>query len=166
MNMTPFKRMAIRLAILSFVLCAPAAAQTAAEQSAYRAMIYTPVAALPPLPPIPDTTKQRDRSDVVLLGRIGHMTRGGGLSLNTLGVGVELPVGRWSLGGTFAYLAASCSLVWEGDSDCAGDIMLGGSARTTLLMRPLSSRPAPAKGRRAPRKASCWRGRRRRRRCF
>ena len=39
------------------------------------------------------------------------------------------------LGAMLAYMSASCGAAWEGDTDCAGDIMLGGSVRTLLTSR-------------------------------
>jgi hypothetical protein len=131
-----------------------AAAQSADEQSAYAALIYTPVAGLPPLPPFMDSLGRGNKPGVSLLGRLGHMSRGGGLSLNSFGVGVEVPRGRLRLGGTLAYMSASCGADWAGDSDCSGDIMLGGSVRTLLTSRPLGATEPPAKGRRASRTSS------------
>ena len=126
-----------------------AAAQSADEQAAYAALIYTPVAALPPLPPDAAALGSSPGSGVRLLGRLGHMSRdGGALSLNTLGIGVEVPRGRMKLGATFAYLTASCNREWQGDGDCAGDIMIGGSVRTLLTDRGLSGNEPPQKGRR------------------
>jgi hypothetical protein len=129
-----------------------AAAQSADAQSAYAALIYTPVAGLPPLPPVSDSLGRNNTSGVSLLGRLGHMSRDGGLSLNSFGVGVEVPKGRMRLGGTLAYMSASCGANWEGDSDCSGDIMIGGSVRTLLTSRTLGERARPPqKGRRASR---------------
>ena len=125
-----------------------AAAQSADEQAAYAALIYTPVAALPPLPPVVDSSGRSVGSGVSLLGRLGHMSRdGGSLSLNTFGIGVEVPRGRMRLGATLAYLTASCNWEWQGDDDCAGDIMIGGSVRTLLTSRPLGTNGPPPKGR-------------------
>jgi|SRR5687768_4003021 len=124
------------------------AAQSADEQAAYAALIYTPVAGLSPLPPVADSLGRNLGSGVKLLGRFGHMSRGGGsLSLNTFGVGVEVPRGRMRLGATLAYLSASCNWEWKGDDDCAGDIMIGGSIRTLLTNRPLGASDPPQKGR-------------------
>lgn len=131
-----------------------AAAQSADDQSAYVALIYTPVAGLPPLPPLTDALGSAPGSGVTLLGRLGHMSRRGGLSLTTYGLGVEVPKGRTRLGATLAYLSASCGLAWAGDSDCDGDIMLGGSVRTQLSSRPLGESAPPRKGRRAPANAN------------
>ena len=123
-------------------------AQSADEQAAYAALIYTPVAGLPPLPPIADSLSRNSGSGVSLLGRLGHMSRGGGsLALNAFGVGVEVPRGRMRLGATLAYLTASCSMEWKGDDDCAGDIMIGGSVRTLLTSRSLGASGPPPKGR-------------------
>jgi len=113
-------------------------AQSIGEESAYRALIYTPVAGLPPLPPVTDSLGHHNGSGITLLGRLGHMSRQGGLSLTTYGVGVEVPRGRMRLGATFAYLSASCTGDWIGDPDCSGDIMLGGSIRTLITEKPLS----------------------------
>jgi hypothetical protein len=124
------------------------AAQSADEQAAYTALIYTPVAGLPPLPPVIDSLGRSVGSGVSLLGRLGHMSRdGGSLALNTLGVGVEVPRGRMRLGATLAYLTASCNWEWKGADDCAGDIMIGGSVRTLLTNRPLGANGPPQKGR-------------------
>lgn len=127
----------------------PAAAQSADEQSAYVALIYTPVAGLPPLPPLTDSLGRAPGAGVTLLGRLGHMSRRGGLSITTYGLGVEVPKGRTRLGATLAYLSASCGLEWAGATDCDGDIMLGGSVRTQLSDRPLGETEPPRKGRRA-----------------
>lgn len=135
-----------------------AAAQSADEEAAYVALIYTPVAGLPPLPPITDSLGRRNGSGVTLLGRLGHMSRDGGLSLNSFGVGVELPKGKTRLGATLAYMSASCGLGWEGDSDCSGDIMLGGSVRTLLTSRALGASEPPAKGRRTSHASSTTNG--------
>lgn len=150
--MTRITSTALVLACAIPALCAPPlAAQSTEEQSAYVALIYTPVAGLPLLPPLLDAAASRTASGVVLQGRFGHLSRQGGLTLTTLGAGVELPAGRWRVGGTLAYLSGSCSAAWAGDSQCAGDIMVGGSARTILTTRPLGSEAAPSKGRRASR---------------
>jgi hypothetical protein len=134
----------------TFLLSVPALSQsaTANDQSAYVALYYTPVAGLPPLAPSIDTSNHRLGSGVVLQGRLGQMSRRYGLSLTTMGLGVELPVGHWNVSGTLAYLSASCGPEWAGDSDCAGDIMIGASARRTLLTRPLGDAPS-VKGKRA-----------------
>ena len=128
-----------------------AGAQSVDQQSAYRAMIYTPVAGLPPLPPVIDSLGRQGSSGITLQGRLGHMSRNGGLSLTTYGAGVEIPRGRLRLGATLAYMSASCGFEWEGDSDCSGDVMLGGSVRGLLLSAPVGEKPAsPVKGRKAP----------------
>jgi hypothetical protein len=114
-------------------------------------MIYTPVAGLPPLPPVIDSLGPKGSSGITLQGRLGHMSRRGGLSLTTYGAGVEIPRGRMRLGATLAYMSASCGFEWEGDSDCSGDVMLGGSVRGLLLSTPVGEKPAPpVKGRKAP----------------
>ncbi len=136
-------------AALVCAIALPAAGQTNAQHAAYRAMIYTPVAGLPPLPPSLESLGRRGTSRVTLSGRVGHLSREGGLSIKTLGLGVEIPAERWRLGATFAYLAASCGEDWEGDSDCSGDIMLGASARRTLTSKPLGDGVATEKRRRA-----------------
>jgi len=144
-----------RLVGLALGLCAlsaaahRAAAQSAEEQSAYVALIYTPVAGLPPLPPNADSLGRSNGSMFSLQGRLGHMSRRGGLSLTTYGIGVEMPRGRTRFGATLGYLSASCGFEWEGDSDCDGDIMMGGSVRTWLTTRPLGPSPPPVKGKRA-----------------
>ncbi|MDF2774105.1 MAG: hypothetical protein K0S86_3602 [Geminicoccaceae bacterium] len=121
----------------------PAAAQSADEQSAYLAMIYTTVGGLPPLPPSTDSLGRTIGSGFVLHGRLGHTSRSYGPTLNGFGVGVEFPTGRYSFGGTLAYLSASCDADWAGDaSECAGDIMIGGTVRATLASRPLGGTPA------------------------
>ena len=126
-------------AVLVLAIALPAAGQTANQHAAYRALIYTPVAGLPPLPPSIGSLGSRGATRTMFTGRVSHLSRVDGLSLNTAGVSVELPVNRWRLGGTFAYVSASCGTVWEGDTDCSGDIMLGGSARTTLTTKPLGA---------------------------
>ena len=118
-------------------LVGTARAQSANETSAYVALYYTPVAGLPPLAPSADTSSRRSGSGFLLQGRMGEMSRRYGLNLKTMGLGVEFPMGRWNVGGTLAYISASCGPEWANDSDCAGDIMLGGTARRTLLSRPL-----------------------------
>ena len=124
-----------------------AGGQSIDQQSAYRAMIYTPVAGLAPLPPVIDSLARKGSNGITFLGRLGHMTRGGGLSLTTYGAGVEIPRGRMRLGATLAYLSANCGFEWEGDSDCAGDVMLGGSVRGLITSMPVGEKPAPVKGR-------------------
>lgn len=123
-----------------------AAAQDANKQSAYVALIYTPVAGLPPLAPNADSLGTK--SGITLQGRLGHMSRQGGLSLTSYGMGVELPKGRTRFGATLAYMSASCGFDWQGDNDCAGDIMLGANVRSWLLTRPLGESPPPVKGKR------------------
>lgn len=118
---------------------APAAAQSNAEVAGYLALSYTPVGALAPLPPSLGTGATSTGSRYVLQGRWGRLSPATGLSNNTIGAGIEFPAGRWRLGGTLAYLSVSCTEDWEDFSDCDSDIMLGGSARTTLLARPLAS---------------------------
>ena len=129
----------------------PAKAQSHDDESAYRALIYTPVAGLPPLAPPTDSLGHRQGSGVTLLGRLGHMSRdGGALSISTYGVGVEVPRGRIRLGATLGYLTASCTGEWVGDPDCSGDIMLGGSVRTLIAQKPLTGdQPPPRKGKRS-----------------
>lgn len=135
------------LALLPGLAATTVAAQSAEEQSAYVAMIYTPVAGLPPLPPLLDLVSGARNSGVVVHGRYGHLSRRGGLTLTSLGGGVEMPRGRWRLGGTMAYLNASCGLDWAGTNDCAGDVMFGASARTVLTERPLdASAPRSRRG--------------------
>jgi len=130
---------------------APAAAQSNAEVAGYLALSYTPVGALAPLPPSLGTGTTSTGSRYVLQGRWGRLSPATGLSNNTIGAGVEFPAGRWRVGGTLAYLSVSCTEDWEDFSDCDSDIMLGGSARTTLLTRPLDGRAPAVKrnGRRA-----------------
>jgi len=137
-----FRVLGLSVALIGVAL-RTATAQSPDEQAAYVALIYTPVAGLPPLPPVSDSLGRGNASGVTLLGRLGHMSRGNGLSLNAFGVGVEVPTGRMRLGATLAYMSAGCGQGWEGDSDCAGDIMLGGSARTLLTRRTLGA-SAPA----------------------
>ena len=140
-------RLALILAALPIAFDA-SQAQSADEQAAYAALIYTPVAGLPPLPPVADSLGRSTASGVKLLGRIGRMSRdGGSLALNTFGIGVEVPKGRLQLGATLAYLTATCNWEWKGDDDCAGDIMIGGSVRTLLTTRSLGANEAPQKGR-------------------
>lgn len=122
-----------------------ARAQSADEQSAYVALVYTPVAGLSPLAPFRDSD-WRTGQRVTFQGRFGHMSRRGGLSLNTMGVGVELPVQRWRLSGTMAYLSASCGALWAGETDCSGDVMFGASARTILTTSPLSGGTGTRRG--------------------
>lgn len=133
------------LAAVALLDALPAAAQTVDQHAAYRAMIYTPIAGLPPLPPNMEPLGRSTASRTTLQGRVGHMSRDGGLSINTVGLGVELPVQRWQLGGTFAYLSTSCGAEWDGDSDCSSDIMLGASARRTLTSKSLGQRPTKAR---------------------
>jgi hypothetical protein len=132
--------------VLMFVV--PLRAQTASEQSAYVALYYTPVAGLPPIAPSMDTSSHASGSSLLLHGRLGEMQRRDGLSLKTMGVGIEMPIGHWNPSGTVAYLSASCGPDWAGDSDCDGDIMLGASARRTLLSRPIGEQPPAVKGKR------------------
>jgi hypothetical protein len=118
-----------------------AAAQSADEQSAYVALIYTPVAGLPPLPPVSDSSR---KNGVALIGRLGHTSRdGGALTLTSYALGVEVPRGRMRLAATLGYLSASCGFDWQGSDQCAGDIMLGGSVRSLITNKPLSSGEAP-----------------------
>lgn len=132
-----------------FAVCALAvairatSAQSADQQAAYVALIYTPVAGLPPLPPTTDTT---GRGGVSLIGRLGHTSRdGGALTLTSYGVGVEVPHGRLKFGATLAYLTASCGFDWQGSDQCAGDIMLGGNVRGLITSRPLNGTEPPRK---------------------
>ena len=125
---------------------APAAAQSDAEVSGYLALSYTPIGALTPLPPILGAAVPASGSRYALQGRYGRLSPSSGLSNSTIGAGVEFPAGRWSLGGTLGYLSVSCTEEWEDFSDCDSDIMLGGSARTTLLSRPMEGRAPHAEG--------------------
>ena len=125
-----------------------AGAQSADEQSAYVALLYTPVGGLPPLPPVSDSLARK--SGVSLVGRLGHTSRGeGSLTLTSYAVGVEIPRGRMRLGATLGYLSASCGVEWSGDNDCAGDIMIGGSMRSMIANRSLSGNDAPAHGKKS-----------------
>jgi hypothetical protein len=65
------------------------AAQSADEQAAYAAFIYTPVAGLPPLPPIADSVSRNNGSGVSLLGRLGHMSRDGGALAAAMAIAVS-----------------------------------------------------------------------------
>src|SRR5262245_16778412 len=115
---------ALRVSAVGLAISASmAGAQSIDQQSAYRAMIYTPVAGLPPLPPAFDSLGPKGSSGITLQGRLGHLSRRGGLSLTTYGAGVEIPRGRMRLGATLAYMSASCGFEWEGDPDCSGDVM-------------------------------------------
>src|SRR5690242_1077077 len=131
------------------------AAQSSDQEAAYVALIYTPLAGLPPLPPVSDSLGRRPGSNVSLLGRLGHMSRGGGtLSLTSYAVGVEVPRGRTRLGATLGYMSASCGPEWAGDSDCSGDIMIGASIRSLITSRPLGEQEAPRKGKRSSKSGS------------
>jgi len=122
-----------------------ATAQSSDQQSAYVALIYTPVAGLPPLPPVTDSLGRK--AGVLLVGRLGHTSRdNGALTLRSYALGVEIPRGRMRLGATLGYLSASCGFEWEGDNDCAGDIMIGGSARGLITSKPLGESEPPTKG--------------------
>lgn len=122
-----------------------ATAQSSDQQSAYVALIYTPVAGLPPLPPVTDSLGRK--AGVLLVGRLGHTSRdNGALTLRSYALGVEIPRGRMRLGATLGYLSASCGFEWESDNDCAGDIMIGGSARGLITSKPLGESEPPTKG--------------------
>lgn len=132
-------RAGVALVLTALGTATPLTAQTSADQqAAYIALIYTPVGGLAPLPPSRDTLTPRSRANVVWQGRLGRFTREGGLSMTALAIGAEWPRGRWKLGGTVAFGAVSCSPDWQGDPDCSGDLMIGGTARTTFLSRPLA----------------------------
>ena len=146
-------RLASGLVVLA-VATRVASAQSPNEQSAYVALSYTTVGGLPPLPPSTDSLGVRGGSGFVLHGRLGHMSRQGGLSLNAYGVGVEFPVGRVNVGGTLAYMSASCGELWAGDTDCAGDVMVGGTVRTTLATKVLTGSAPPPKRSRGARAAN------------
>jgi hypothetical protein len=121
-----------------------ATAQSSDQQSAYVALIYTPVAGLPPLPPVTDSSGRK--TGVSLIGRLGHTSRdGGSLTLTSYALGVEIPRGRMRLGATLGYMSTSCGWEWEGDSDCAGDIMVGASARGLITSKPLGESEPPSK---------------------
>ena len=125
-----------------------ATAQSSDQQSAYVALIYTPVAGLPPLPPVTDSLART--SGVSLIGRLGHTSRGNGaLTLTSYALGVEIPRGRMRLGATLGYLSASCGFEWGDENDCSGDIMIGGSARGLITSKPLGESEPPSKGKRA-----------------
>src|SRR6476469_1159391 len=114
------------MAVAALGAAAPAATpQSSDQQSAYVALIYTPVAGLPPMAPVANSL---GKSGVSLIGRLGHTSRdGGALTLTSYALGVEIPRGRMRLGATLGYLTASCGADWQGDDECAGDIMIGGS---------------------------------------
>ena len=61
------------------------AAQSADQQSAYVALSYTPVGGLPPLPPV-GSLGGKAATEMSLVGRLGHISRDGGLSLTSYGV--------------------------------------------------------------------------------
>jgi len=129
-------RFAVRIAAAGFATSATA--QGNDEQAGYIALISTPVGALTPLPPAYGAESRRPATKMLFQGRWGRLSPDEGLSNNTLGVGVEVPKGRWTLGGTLGYLSVSCTEDWEEFSDCESDIMLGGSMRRTLVRRPLA----------------------------
>src|SRR5262245_47695187 len=108
--------------VLHFLAHQAAQPQTPHAQSAYTPLYYTPPAGLPPLFPNMDTSSRASGSSLVLHGRVGEMQRRDGLSLKTIGAGIEAPMGHWSFSGTVAYLSASCGPDWAGDADCDGDI--------------------------------------------
>src|SRR5689334_13485244 len=92
-----------RLGLIGLAVGALGAAATTAaaqadanKQSAYVALIYTPVAGLPPLAPNDDSLG--NKSGITIQGRLGHMSRHGGLSLTSYGMGVEMPKGRTRFG--------------------------------------------------------------------
>lgn len=146
----PLARVVVTLALVGFCAAASsAAAQSADEQSAYVALLYTPVGGLPPLPPVSDSLARK--SGVSLLGRLGHTSRGeGALTLTSYALSVEVPRGRMRLGATLGYLSASCGAQWQGgDDDCAGDIMIGGSMRSMITTRSLNGSDAPAHGKKS-----------------
>jgi len=123
-------------------------AQSAGEQSAYVALIYTPVAGLPPLPPVDDSLGRK--TGISLLGRLGHTSRGGGaLTLTSYALGVEMPRGRMRFGATIGYLSASCGFDWDDENDCSGDIMIGGTVRSWLTTRTLGGSEPAQRGKRA-----------------
>lgn len=132
-----------------------AGAQGHEELAGYLALVYTPVGALTPLPPGDEVQPRRSGSRLRLRGRWGRLSPAEGLSNNTIGAGVDIPVGRWTLGGTLGYLSVSCSEDWEGFSDCDSDVMLGASARRVLVQRPLrGGAPSPRTGRRQAARAT------------
>src|SRR5262245_51841994 len=146
MSHIPLRRALMAVGALGLAAHA-ATAQSSDQQSAYVALIYTPVAGLPPLPPVTDSL---GKSGVSLLGRVGHTSRdGGALTLTSYALGVEIPRGRMRLGATLGYLSASCGFEWQGSNDCAGDIMIGGSARGLITSMPLGQSEAPSKGKKA-----------------
>jgi len=146
MSHIPLRRALMAVAALG-VAAHAATAQSSDQQSAYVALIYTPVAGLPPLPPVTDSL---GKSGVSLLGRVGHTSRdGGALTLTSYALGVEIPRGRMRLGATLGYLSASCGFEWQGSNDCAGDIMIGGSARGLITSMPLGQSEAPSNGKKA-----------------
>ena len=146
---SPIRLARVMLALVAIGAAAGrAAAQSAGEQSAYVALLYTPVGGLPPLPPVSDSLARK--SGVSLLGRLGHASRdGGALTLTSYALGVEVPHGRMRFGATLGYLSASCGTEWEGDPGCAGDIMIGGSVRSMIANRSLSGNDAPAHGKKS-----------------
>jgi len=147
MSHIPLRRALMAVAALG-AAAQVATAQSSDQQSAYVALIYTPVAGLPPLPPVTDSLSRK--TGVSLVGRLGHTSRdGGALTLTSYALGVEIPRGRMRLGATLGYLSASCGFEWQGDSDCAGDIMIGGSARGLITSKPLGESEPPSKGRKA-----------------
>jgi hypothetical protein len=137
------------LAVAAFGAAARvAAAQSSDQQSAYVALIYTPVAGLPPLPPVTDSLGRK--TGVSLIGRLGHTSRGNGaLTLTSYALGVEIPRGRMRLGATLGYLSASCGFEWGDENDCSGDIMIGGSARGLITSKPIGESEPPSKGKKA-----------------
>src|SRR5215831_5274226 len=120
---TPMARVLLA-GVALFAAAGTAAAQSAGEQSAYVALLYTPVGGLPPLPPVSDSLARK--SGVALLGRFGHTSRGeGALTLSSYALSVEVPRGRMRFGATLGYLSATCGVEWAGaENDCAGDIMI------------------------------------------
>jgi len=140
--------------VLLFPAIGLARAQTPNEQAAYTALYYTPVAGLPPLFPSMDTSSRASGSSLVLHGRVGEMQRRDGLSLKTMGAGIEAPMGHWTLSGTVAYLSASCGPDWAGDPDCDGDIMFGANVTRTLMIKPIGEPPPAPKGKRPSRSST------------
>lgn len=110
-------------------------------QAAYLALTSTPVGALPPTvrPYMVGAAR-----GLTLRGRFGNLDEAGDVSRRNFALGVDLPVGRTTIGLTAGYVDVVCDIPDFGDGsgfvisfDCKSGMMFGGSVGAALLSTPL-----------------------------
>lgn len=110
-------------------------------QAAYLALTSTPVGALPPT--VRSYLVGAERA-LTLRGRFGNLDEAGDVSRRNFALGVDVPVGRMTVGLTAGYVDVACDIPDLDDGggfvisfECKSGMMFGGSVGAALLSTPL-----------------------------